>query len=1202
MTSPPTSRLRSEAPEHREIAAASRFGLIPLRTGSPLAVELLPTGAVFALRHGPTLINQLLPGPAENGLFRLLLRWRNAQTNSSGWASLVGSSGERGPSDFVSSGSSAAWFRETAAGIFCETRIELHPTLPAWTWRIIVRNNSKAKLSIDLLHAQDLGLADEAAVRNNEAYTSQYIDLLPLRDETLGWTIFARQNLSMAHSQYPWLAFACGNGAAAFCTDGSQFFGADHRITNEPAAIRLSALPSRRLQSEFALAGLQSHPADVRPDETAEIIFSARFVDDHPAASSVADLALLRELFPKRGDGAPPAPKSHPPRADDPATRSHHPAPAETPAPHCRPASVFVTAPWIHGDAPSAADWDAWFPGSRRHEERAPDGGLLAFFYGADTHVVSREKEAAIARPHGHILRSGDARWFDADHFGLTCYAAGIFSVQAYLGHPSFARLLSVARNPLNVTRGAGQRAFVRRGNEWCQLGVPSAFAMTPGEVRWIYRFGDVVITAHVCCAKEIAAAHFDLRVIAGPPCEFLITHELVLGALEFEHGGKIEIHSDTGWIGCRPDPQSLVGRHQPGVCFAIAAAEANQFTSIAGDGLLYSGAAPTAESRSELPCGPYATLRSAPTERCGVILAGTHDGPDALSELVAAARAAFSEKNHGPIAAPPAPPLRLRDGADRGVARIDEILPWFAHNAAIHFSAPHGLEQYGGAAWGVRDVCQGSIEWLLAAGEFRIARQILETVFAQQYASDGGWPQWFMFPPYRFIQQPHSHGDVCFWPVKALGDYVEASNDLEFLDTRIGYTDPQHFEAVGPGETILAHCERVIAQAEARFIPGTALVNYGDGDWDDTLQPADPGLRTRMVSPWTVGLAFHSFRQLGELCRRAGKPTQAQRLDEVCLRIRRDFAGELMPGGVVAGFMIFERATAVNDRAAAPATRATSARPLIHPDDTVTHIRYRLLPMTRSILAELFTPSEARRHLDLIAGELVYPDGVRLMSEPSTYNGGVERLFKRAETAANVGREIGLQYVHAHLRYAEALAKVGDAEAFWMALQVVNPVSLTAVVPHAAPRQSNVYFSSSDADFANRYEASARWPELRTGGIAVRGGWRLYSSGPGLFLHKIRACLLGVRESFGDVVFDPVMPRSLDGLRANIMLCDRPVELRYRVHKACFAPRAVTVNGTACSCERRERNPYRAGGVMLSQQELRSRLAENGNVIEIDL
>lgn len=48
---------------------------------------------------------------------------------------------------------------------------------------------------------------------------------------------------------------------------------------------------------------------------------------------------------------------------------------------------------------------------------------------------------------------------------------------------------------------------------------------------------------------------------------------------------------------------------------------------------------------------------------------------------------------------------------------------------------------------------------------------------------------------------------------------------------------------------------------------------------------------------------------------------------------------------------------------------------------------------------------------------QLLYPDGVRLMNRPAQYDGGVSTHFKRAEHAANFGREVGLQYVHAHIR-----------------------------------------------------------------------------------------------------------------------------------------------------------------------------------------
>jgi CRISPR-associated protein Csx3 len=1147
-----------------KLKTASDFGLTELASSSGLRAQITPGGALFAIRHGATLINQVLPGPAEDGLLRLILRWRS-RDGTGGWSPLAGPGvAHRGRAP-----ASVEWIHSPCAGLTSAATLTVHPERAAWAWRVQLANSTGGDLDVDVLLAQDLGLGDEAAVRSSEAFSSQYIDLLPVEDAQLGWTILARQNQPAAGGRHPWLAVACAGGAAAYCTDARQFFGSDHRLSGVPAAVRSRSLPSRRLQYESAMAGLQSRAVALKAGSSAEFVFVARFIPDHPGASCASDLAHIRELLPADWSaGAAEKPGSGP----------------ATAAP-----SLFVTAPWLHGDGPGEGDWAEWFPGERRHVERGADGGILAFFHGIATHVVGRDKEAEVARPHGHILRSGAWRWIDPEQFGTTCFAAGIFSAQAYLGNPTFARLLPVVRDSLGLGRASGQRVFLRRAGRWQQLGVPSAFAMTPGDARWIYRFGSEVVTARVWCSRGRAAAFLELRVAdGGRPAEFLITHTLALGANEFEQPGEVRIFHDEGWAACKPDSAAVVGRLLPGACFAVAAADAGAKTRIGGDELLF------ADGRSR--GHPCLALQTPGVVRFGVILCGTQNGPASLPSEVEAARAEWRAACEP--AAPPPPPVRLMHADGRrpgkagasalGVPRLDEMLPWLAHNAAVHFSAPHGLEQSGGAAWGVRDVCQGSIEWMLASCDWPLARRMLETVFSQQYARDGAWPQWFMHPPYRSIQHVHSHGDVCFWPVKALCDYLEASNDLAFLGWKTGYTDPERFVSAGPEEDLLQHCDRVIDQCEARFVPGSALVNYGDGDWDDTLQPADPSMRTRMISAWTVGLAFHTFRQLAEVLRRVREPSRLARLEALLGRMRRDFSERLMPDKVVAGFLVTEP--------------DGTGRPLVHPADALTGIRYRLLPMTRSILAELFTPKEAARHRSIMTKDLLYPDGVRLMSEPATYRGGLERLFKRAETAANVGREIGLQYVHAHLRYAEAMAKVGDADRLWTALQVVNPVGLKEVVAHAMPRQSNVYFSSSDANFHDRVEAAQRWKELRTGSVGVRGGWRLYSSGPGLFVHAIRACLLGLRESFGDVVFDPVLPRSLDGLAARATLCGLPVELRYRVTGRSFAPSAVSVNGVELAGGRREGNPYRAGGLRFTQDALRSLLSPSDNVIVVEL
>ena len=75
--------------------------------------------------------------------------------------------------------------------------------------------------------------------------------------------------------------------------------------------------------------------------------------------------------------------------------------------------------------------------------------------------------------------------------------------------------------------------------------------------------------------------------------------------------------------------------------------------------------------------------------------------------------------------------------GPDRTlVARLNACLPWFAHDGLIHFSVPHGLEQYNGGAWGTRDVTQGSVELMLALDRPDVVRGILGEVFRHQMPS----------------------------------------------------------------------------------------------------------------------------------------------------------------------------------------------------------------------------------------------------------------------------------------------------------------------------------------------------------------------------------------------------------------------------------------------------------------------------------
>ncbi|HET9521294.1 MAG TPA: hypothetical protein VFO73_09640, partial [Candidatus Limnocylindrales bacterium] len=415
--------------------------------------------------------------------------------------------------------------------------------------------------------------------------------------------------------------------------------------------------------------------------------------------------------------------------------------------------------------------------------------------------------------------------------------------------------------------------------------------------------------------------------------------------------------------------------------------------------------------------------------------------------------------------------------------------------------------------------------------------------------------------------------------------DYVEASNDLSILDERVAYTDARTKAATAATETILDHTKRQIATIERDCIPGTALPVFAGGDWEDTLQPADPAMARKMVSAWTVELAFQTLERYRAVCERAGKRAMAERLAGLCARIRADFQRHLVPDGVVAGLAHFGR---------------DGIEYFLHPRDRRTGVSYRLLPMTRGMISGLFTPEQARRHAALIERHLSFPDGVRLMNRPMEYRGGTSRTFKRAESAANFGREIGLQYVHAHIRYIEAMARIGRPDEAFQALLAICPIRLDVDVPSALPRQANAFFSSSDAAFMDRRQASRQFGRVRTGRIGVKGGWRIYSSGPGIFLNQLISNVLGIRTFFDDVVLDPVLPRRADGLTFDFAFDGRRVEYRYRVTGDGFSPREVHVNGRRFPRERYADNPYRRGGMLIERRAFSESLDADRNLIEI--
>ena len=700
------------------------LGLVQIANSAGVSVSLLPSGAIFAIEHVDAkrriMINQVLASPIANGIGRLFLRTGGPEP------AILPVIGPEAGLRVGAADDRVVWEGEES-GVGHRVTLWLHPRSSVWLWRLDVVNRRDSELSCDAVFLQDLGLGDQGFLMNNEAYVSQYLDHHVAQHPRLNHVVMSRQNLSQGGT-YPWIAHGCLEGAAGFATDVRDVMGPSYRDADRMSCGFGANLPSMRLQFETGCAALQSKPATLAPGAAASWTFFALFAPDHPAASSDADLNLIEAVESAGKDWTTrDVVLSVPPRS----------------LLHAAPSAVA-----------EALDEKAIRMRYRRrtHVEQV-DGRLLSFFTPGRTHsrhVVLRDKERIVARRHGALVRSGDEMLPVEATLCATAWMHGVFGAQLTIGNTSFHKLFSVSRDPYNITRASGLRMLMETKDGWRLLTVPSAFEMGLNDCRWIYRLGQRTVTVSATVSGDEPAMQWRVNV-DGPKCRFLVFGQLVLGEKEFAHASRIEIDSQRKRFTFRPDLDGLWGQKYPQAAYHLVTSTPRRIEAIGGDELLYLDG----HRRS----GGYVAIRTGPTKEFAFAVVGSMtDGKQAR---------ALAAKYAKPVdeARMLKPADRFWRNLTRGVRvksanssadalAVDTIFPWLAHDGMIHLTAPHGLEQYTGGAWGTRDVCQGSIELLLTLEHDQPVKEILRILFAQQYEESGDWPQWFMLEPYSAIQE----------------------------------------------------------------------------------------------------------------------------------------------------------------------------------------------------------------------------------------------------------------------------------------------------------------------------------------------------------------------------------------------------------------------------------------------------------------
>jgi 1,2-beta-oligoglucan phosphorylase len=1108
-----------------------------------LSIEIHDDGGVRRLDCGDLMVNLFVGNAVERAPANL---WLRAHAKS---GPVIDHTPLLGPGS-ATHGRRVARGRWVGAGEWRGLRycvaLQLSQSAPAWFWQVTLENAEDSEVIVDLIHTQDLALAPYSAVRMNEYYVSQYIDHSPLQHASHGWIVASRQNLAAA-GRNPWCMIGSLRRGSAFATDALQVHGLASRAGAPPAAM-LSGLPSLRLQHEHSMAAIQDEPVTLPPRSEINLGFFGAVRSDHPGATSRDDLAAVNETLAL-------------PEAVLKRVEPRQPAQGEV----VEAAALFTTAPLLAAQELDVTTLRKLFPGKWRHKETDAAGWQLSFFYEQNRHVVLREKELRVQRPHGHLLRTGRRAIPDESALTSTVWMAGVFHSMLTQGHVSINRFLSTVHGYIGLFRSHGQRIFIDSDSgDWQLLDVPSAFEMSPTACRWIYQHVRGVLEVRSEARSEPHEMLLTVRVLSGPPVRCLISHHI---ALNGDDGSTVQpvLWSRAGdEIRVRPAVDSDLGRRFPSGGFSIAAAAGTRFERTGGDELLF------ADDRSHGL--PYICVVTAASTEAGLRLRGH------LVETAGVATDLIEESCVPTMTLPATAALAAP------LQQLSEILPWFAHNALIHYLSPRGLEQYSGGGWGTRDVTQGPVEMLLALGNTQPVRDLLLRVMSAQNA-DGDWPQWFMFfDRERNIRAGDSHGDIVFWPVLALAQYLIASGDASVLQEPVPFFAEDKRAATHA--TVWEHVQRALALIDRRIIHGSVLAAYGHGDWNDSLQPADPAMREHMCSAWTVTLHHQVLVTFARALRTIGQAAQAEPFEAAAAAVREDFQRLLLVDGVLTGYAMFD---------------AGDVRYLLHPRDQITGVRYSSLAMIHAILEGMFTPAQALEHLELLRTQLSGPDGVRLFDRPMQYHGGPQRFFQRAESATFFGREIGLMYMHAHLRYAQALAHMGEADAFFRALCQANPIGIGSIVPTASPRQVNCYYSSSDAAFADRYQASREYDAVVRGEVALDGGWRVYSSGAGIALGLIVRRLLGLSVEYQSLCIDPVMPAALNGLKASMSLLDHDVEVTYQVSPPGYGVSSATINGQQLTLSH-DANPYRRGAARTPMGEFARHLRPGRNLVTIAL
>ena len=471
--------------------------------------SFLNSGDLRLVTHNHLMINQWIANPLDGSLNNIYLRFHE-QDGIEAFPLL----GVQSPSQFYYSDTQLCW-KGTHKKVDYE--VTFTPTEQgAWFWDVKLNG---ADADIDVIYGQDIGLADQGAIRSNEAYMSQYVDHKVFNDEEKGYIVCSRQNQPQS-TGFPYLQQGSLSKIVGYSTDGFQFFGRSYKETNKPEALSNASLANEVYQYEFAYTALQSER--VKLSGSAQFVFYGLLKENH--AEAITALEFEKEIS----------------EAWEQVNQKEEQ--------DFTPVDKVSISPAIGGPLQTQSmpmdEINRLFP--KRHQEEWDGDTLLAFFTDTHEHIVLKEKELLVERPHGHILMSGNNVENIEEVITTTSYMYGIFNSQVVVGNTSFNKFTTNARNPLNVMKTSGQRIYVEIDGTYQLLTMPSLFEMGFNYARWYYKTDKETFVITNFTTVDSPEIHMHVRSESGKAYRYYVTNQVTVNSNEYEAPFIMEQNKDT--------------------------------------------------------------------------------------------------------------------------------------------------------------------------------------------------------------------------------------------------------------------------------------------------------------------------------------------------------------------------------------------------------------------------------------------------------------------------------------------------------------------------------------------------------------------------------------------------------------------------------------------------------------------------------